>query len=91
MVFHCTAGTRVGDKLAAGLQACSTSHSEEEVGTRGEEEAETRGKGKGKKCPKVSEIENWFLKTHEGNKLRKYFQNLPLIKLNLFRAPLHIR
>ena len=61
MVFLCTAGTRAGDKLAAGLQACSTSHSEEEV--------ETRGKGKGKKCPKVSEIENWFLKAHEGNKL----------------------
>ena len=60
MVVLCTAGTRAGDKLAAGLQACSTSHSEEEVETRG------KGKGKGKKCPKMSEIENWFLRTHEG-------------------------
>ena len=55
----CTAGTRAGDKLAAGLQACSCSNTR----TAEDTEAETRGR---KRCPKMEDIEKWFFESHEG-------------------------
>jgi len=79
VVFWCTAGTPLGEKLSNAMMNCSGAEEEEE-----EEEmpagrkkgggkkckkgkkCKGKGKGKGKKCPSVDEVEAWFMEEHQA-------------------------
>merc|ERR1712066_215536 len=61
LVYWCTAGTPLGEKLGEAMAACSGS--EEPAGRK---KCKGKGKGKGKKCPSVDEVEAWFVEEHQG-------------------------
>merc|ERR1719340_411668 len=76
VVYWCTAGTPLGEKLSAAMMTCSgAGEGEEEPAGRKKEggkkckkgkKCKGKGKGKGKKCPSVDEVEAWFMEEHQG-------------------------
>merc|ERR1712073_58717 len=74
VAYWCTAGTPLGDKLMEAMMACSGSGNETEEmepagrkkgGKKCKKGKKCKGKGKGKKCPTVDEVEAWFMEEHE--------------------------
>ena len=49
VVYWCTAGTPLGDKLGAAMESCS--ETEEPAGRKGKGRGKGKGKGKGRKGP----------------------------------------
>merc|ERR1712241_895990 len=75
VVYWCTAGTPLGEKLSAAMMPCSgAGEGEEEPAGRKKggnkckkgKKCKGKGKGKGKKCPSVDEVEAWFMEEHQG-------------------------
>merc|ERR1712061_839922 len=74
VVYWCTAGTPLGEKLSAAMMTCSgAGEGEEEPAGRKKggknckgKKCKGKGKGKGKKCPSVDEVEAWFMEEHQG-------------------------
>merc|ERR1712141_837581 len=75
VVYWCTAGTPLGEKLSAAMMTCSGAGEGEEEpagrkkgGKKGKKgkKCKGKGKGKGKKCPSVDEVEAWFMEEHQG-------------------------
>merc|ERR1712062_512500 len=76
VVYWCTAGTPLGEKLTNAMSACSGAEEEEQEEPAGRKKGgkkckkgkkcKGKGKGKGKKCPSVDEVEAWFMEEHQG-------------------------
>merc|ERR1712187_727656 len=77
VVYWCTAGTPLGDKLMEAMSTCSGAEEQEEQEEpagrkRGGKKCKKgkkckgKGKGKGKKCPSVDEVEAWFMEEHQA-------------------------
>ena len=69
----CTAGTKMGDKLAGAVETCknydvTTMRKKKPNKGKGKGKKPSKGKGKGKnkplKCPSVEDIEMWFMEAH---------------------------
>merc|ERR1712177_11541 len=74
VAYWCTAGTHLGDKLMEAMMTCSNYGNETEEmepagrkkgGKKCKKGKKCKGKGKGKKCPSVDEVEAWFMEEHE--------------------------
>merc|ERR1712020_778107 len=74
VVYWCTAGTPLGDKLMEAMSTCSSAEEQEEPAGRKKggkkckkgKKCKGKGKGKGKKCPSVDEVEAWFMEEHQA-------------------------
>merc|ERR1712141_868541 len=74
VVYWCTAGTPLGEKLMEAMSTCSSAEEQEMPAGRKKggkkckkgKKCKGKGKGKGKKCPSVDEVEAWFMEEHAG-------------------------
>merc|ERR1711953_274403 len=69
VAYWCTVNTALGQKLVPALMRCGSSsgNETEEMEPAGRKKGgkKCKGKGKGKKCPSVDEVEAWFVEGHE--------------------------
>merc|ERR1712117_923286 len=61
VMYWCTVGTPLGEKLSAAMMTCSGAEEAE-----GRKKGKGKGKGKGKKCFTVEEVEAWFMEEFAG-------------------------
>merc|ERR1719336_1800353 len=72
VMYWCTVGTPLGEKLSAAMMTCSGAEEAEGRKKGGGKKCKKgkkckgKGKGKGKKCPSVDEVEAWFMEEHQG-------------------------
>merc|ERR1711936_161852 len=77
VVYWCTAGTPLGEKLMESMSTCSGAEEQEEKEEpagrkkggkkcKKGKKCKGKGKGKGKKCPSVDEVEAWFMEEHQA-------------------------
>merc|ERR1719327_1203860 len=71
VMYWCTVGTPLGEKLSAAMMTCSGAE-EAEGRKKGNgkkckkgKKCKGKGKGKGKKCFTVEEVEAWFMEEHQ--------------------------
>merc|ERR1711963_309321 len=77
VMYWCTVGTPLGEKLSAAMMTCSGAE-EAEGRKKGNgkkckkgKKCKGKGKGKGKKCFTVEEVEAWFMEQFMGKVLQE--------------------
>merc|ERR1711973_748191 len=66
VMYWCTVGTPLGEKLSAAMMTCSGAEEAEGRKKGNGKKCKGKGKGKGKKCFTVEEVEAWFMEEFAG-------------------------